>query len=211
MKTRSYHLLCQPNPEGESHSRALFPSFDHDPNLSQSPFHSIFKRAIKDSFLPKVHKAGYGLWDDIYTPHSSKLISVLGKSHPDLPIFIIEAEYGNLFSSPSSFSPSPSLSDAPSWEIDRLRTSIVAISSLRSQGGVSPQVTSHVWGLMKAVSSLKKDVGEFGEKGRKWLTTEEGAEWVIKAVDGICEVVEGTEERDREPWSGKERKRESKL
>lgn len=72
-------------------------------------------------------------------------------------------------------------------------------------------MTSHVWGLMKASKSL--DSKAEGHKGRQWLTTEEGAEWIIKAVDGICEVVEGSEEGDREPSSQEKKKkeRESKL
>ncbi|SNX82981.1 related to conserved mitochondrial protein [Melanopsichium pennsylvanicum] len=153
------------------------------------------RRQIKSDKIELVHKAAYSLWDDIYTPHSEKLLKILGKSHPDLPIFIVESEYGPLFSSPASFalpSEPESAKQEPSWDVNRLRTSLVAISALRAQGGVGPQVTSHVWGLLKARDSIRSD--DVKKQGLEWLTTEEGALWVVRTVDGICEAVEGAEE-----------------
>lgn len=144
------------------------------------------RRQIGKDRLDDVHKAAYGLWDDIYTPHSEKLLKILGSSHPDLPVFIVESEYGPLFSSPASFAlPSdPELMKTePSWDVNRLRTSLVAISALRAQGGVGPQVTSHVWGLMKAKDSIKPD--DASKQGLEWLTTEEGALWVVRTVDSV--------------------------
>lgn len=67
--------------------------------------------------------------------------------------------------------------------MNRLRTSLVAISALRAQGGVGPQVTSHVWGLLKAKDSIKPD--DASKQGLEWLTTEEGALWVVRTVDGV--------------------------
>ncbi|EST07823.1 hypothetical protein PSEUBRA_002939 [Kalmanozyma brasiliensis GHG001] len=153
------------------------------------------RRQIKGERLESVHKAAYALWDDIYTPHSEKLLKILGTSHPDLPVFIVESEYGPLFSSPASFALSSDpeeMKKEPEWDVNRLRTSLVAISALRAQGGVGPQVTSHVWGLMKAKDSIKPD--DASKRGLEWLTTEEGALWVVRTVDGICEAVEGAEE-----------------
>ncbi|SPC67174.1 related to conserved mitochondrial protein [Ustilago sp. UG-2017b] len=153
------------------------------------------RRQIKSDRLDAVHKAAYSLWDDIYTPHSDKLLKILGTSHPDLPVFIVESEYGPLFSSPASFalpSDPDSAKKEPVWDVNRLRTSLVAISALRAQGGVGPQVTSHVWGLLKAKDSIKPD--DASKQGLEWLTTEEGALWVVRTVDGICEAIEGAEE-----------------
>ncbi|KAL9936710.1 hypothetical protein V8E36_004778 [Tilletia maclaganii] len=144
------------------------------------------RRHIEPSHVGDVRKAANELWDDIYAPHSAKLLKILGKSHPDLPVFIVEGEYGPLFAPPPSYN--SALASVPAWEVDRLRTSLVAISALRAQGGVGPQVTSHIWGLLKAAKSIQ--AGEEGEKGRRWLTTEEGSEWVVRTVDRICEVVE---------------------
>lgn len=143
-------------------------------------------RQIKSDRIDLVHKAAYDLWDDIYTPHSQKLLKILGTSHPDLPVFIVESEYGPLFSSPASFalpSDSESLKIEPTWDVNRLRTSLVAISALRAQGGVGPQVTSHIWGLLKAKDSIKAE--DVSKKGLEWLTTEEGALWVVRTVDGV--------------------------
>ncbi|PWN44045.1 hypothetical protein IE81DRAFT_333897 [Ceraceosorus guamensis] len=163
------------------------------------------RRKITPELLPRVEEAANALWDNIYTPHSSKLLKILGRSHPDLPVFIVDGEYGPLFSPPHTFAapnPPPSLASSeeppalePVWEVGRLRTSLVAVASLRAQGGVGPQVTSHVWGLLKAASSLKNAETQLDneEIGKRWLTTEEGALWVVRTVDGICEAVEGAE------------------
>lgn len=148
-------------------------------------------------------KAAYSLWDDIYQPHSDKLIKILGQSHPDLPVFILEGEYGPLFSPPHTFRPGES---EPAWEVGRLRTSLVAIAALRAQGGVGPQVTSHVWGLMKAEASIQQ--GAENEKGLRWITSEEGALWTVEAVNALSEVVEGAEEIQLGSGEGK---RDSKL
>jgi len=148
------------------------------------------RRQIKSDRLDLVHKAAYSLWDDIYTPHSEKLLKILGTSHPDLPVFIVESEYGPLFSSPASFalpSEPESAKKEPSWDVNRLRTSLVAISALRAQGGVGPQVTSHVWGLLKAKDSIQPQ--DANKKGLEWLTTEEGALWVVRTVDGVSTIV----------------------
>lgn len=122
---------------------------------------------------------------------SDRLIGILGQSHPDLPIFIVDGEYGPLFSPPSTYTSNPELKKEPVWEVNRLRTSLVAIAGLRAQGGVGPQVTSHVWGLLKAANSINAN-DEEERKGLQWLASEEGALWAVRMVDGLCEVVEGS-------------------
>lgn len=166
---------------------ALRKAVDEDKELA-SALPTAPRRKIVESDLANVHRAAYSLWDDIYQPHSEKLLKSLGHSHPDLPVFILEGEYGPLFSPPHKFRLSEK---EPEWEVGRLRTSLVAISALRAQGGVGPQVTSHVWGLMKAEPSVP--VGHANEKGLRWLTSEEGALWVVEAVNELSQVVEGSE------------------
>lgn len=67
----------------------------------------------------------------------------------------------------------------------------MAIACLRAQGGVGPQVTSHVFGLRKA--GEKGSGAELEEKveGGEWLTTEDGAKWVIEQVDALVQLVQG--------------------
>lgn len=66
----------------------------------------------------------------------------------------------------------------------------MAISCLRAQTGVGPQVTSHVFGLRKAFED-----GSFGAKGEeevkggKWLATDEGSLWILQTVDRIVEAI----------------------
>ena len=57
---------------------------------------------------------------------------------------------------------------------------------LRAETRVGPQLTSHVFGLLKA-----RHVESLGE-GDRWLATDEGTEWVIGAVDRIYDVVRGS-------------------
>ena len=126
------------------------------------------------------------------------------RTHPDLPVFIVDGEYGPLFSPPHTFRSGAQAVQQPKWEVGRLRTSLVAIAALRAQGGVGPQVTSHVWGLIKAGPSIEK--GDPHEEGLKWLTTEEGATWVVETVNDLSEVVEGGSHEE-----GQQQQRESKL
>ncbi|CAO1619066.1 unnamed protein product [Parajaminaea phylloscopi] len=169
---------------------ALRKAVDEDKELA-SALPTAPRRKIGEGDVANVQRAAYTLWDDIYQPHSDKLIKILGHSHPDLPVFILDGEYGPLFSPPHTFRPSEA---EPEWEVGRLRTSLVAVAALRAQGGVGPQVTSHIWGLMKAETSIPS--GHANEKGLRWLTSEEGAEWVVEAVNGLSEVVEGGEVRE---------------
>lgn len=119
------------------------------------------------------------LWTSIYASISPKLLSKLALSHPDLPVHILESHYGALLSNPSSGPPNP---------VGRVLTSIVAVACLRAQGGVGPQVMSHVLGLMRGMEG-KKEGGEVEVQGEKWLASEEGAEWVLSMVDKIVQSV----------------------
>ena len=97
-------------------------------------------------------------------------------------------EYGALFADP------PSLGHESGAKVGRVLTSICAVACLRSQTGVGPQVTSHVFGLRKAFEdgSWKAD-GEFSQEfeggGRKWLASDEGNVWLLESVDAIVECL----------------------
>ena len=67
--------------------------------------------------------------------------------------------------------------------LSRAPGSVVGIACLRAEGGVGPQLVSHVYGLLKA-----RDV-EGLSKEDYWLATDEGTEWVIRTVDRILDVV----------------------
>ena len=45
---------------------------------------------------------------------------------------------------------------------------------------------------MKARNSISDN--DKNINGLQWLTSEEGALWAIRAIDGLCEAVEGSEE-----------------
>lgn len=126
------------------------------------------------------------LWDAIYAPQHEKLISKLSDAHPDLIVHILNSHYGALLSDPDPHL-STSTSTAPVPRVGRVLTSMIAISCLRAQGGVGPQVLSHVYGLLKAADQP----GEEGLQGRAWLTSEEGVKWVLESTDKICEAVRG--------------------
>lgn len=68
--------------------------------------------------------------------------------------------------------------------LGRVLTSLVAISCLRSQTGVGPQVLSHVYGLRKGVEDGTYE-GDVGKDEATWLASDEGGEWVLNSVDSI--------------------------
>ena len=67
--------------------------------------------------------------------------------------------------------------------LSRALGSVVGTACLRAEGGVGPQLMSHVFGLLKAR-------GEPGlAAGDVWLASDEGTEWVVRAVDALLDVV----------------------
>nr|POF06919.1 dol-p-man:man(5)glcnac(2)-pp-dol alpha-1,3-mannosyltransferase [Quercus suber] len=120
----------------------------------------------------------------IYRPLSDKLTAKLSQSHPDLPVHIIESEYGALFSDPAS------LSGPQQHNVGRVLTSVVAIACLRAQTGVGPQVVSHVFGLRKAFEDGTAEP-ESEIEGGKWLASDEGSLWLLEIVDRIVGAIGG--------------------
>lgn len=90
---------------------------------------------------------------------------------------ILEQEYGAILSDPPGFQ--------SAGRVGRTLTSVLGVACLRTSSGVGSQLTSHVYGLLKARYSE-----EFDDDGvsDKWLTTEEGATWVIETVDKLCDT-----------------------
>ena len=127
------------------------------------------------------------MWDRIYHPFTDKLTAKLAQSHPDLPVFIIEGEYGALFSDPLS----PPLDPAVRPNVGRVLISIMAVSVLRAQGGVGPQVVSHIFGLRKAFEDGTADLEPI--EGGKWLSMNEGTVWLIEQVDRIIAALGGSQ------------------
>jgi hypothetical protein len=125
---------------------------------------------------------GQSLWNSIYAPFSTKLESKLADSHPDLPVHILNHEYGALFADPKNL--------PEGAKVGRVLTSIVAVACLRSQTGVGPQVTSHVFGLRKAYDDgSARAEGESEVEGGEWLASDEGNMWLLKSVDAIVEAL----------------------
>ena len=87
-------------------------------------------------------------------------------------------------------------------------TSVVAIACLRAQQGVGPQLTSHVFGLKKALLEGGGAEGEAKVDGQEWLTSDEGVRWALESVDGIAEVVVG---RGRSSFAGAPGELKAKL
>lgn len=67
--------------------------------------------------------------------------------------------------------------------LSRALGSVVGIACLRTEGRVGPQLTSHVFGLLKA-----RTAQNLGEEDR-WLASDEGVEWVIRTIDTVLDVV----------------------
>ncbi|KAI9510413.1 hypothetical protein F5148DRAFT_1335873 [Russula earlei] len=117
---------------------------------------------------------GTALWNSIYEPHAIKLHDKLASYHPDLISFIIQC-YGSVLA------PLPGADEQ--GNLSRALGSVVGVACLRAEGRVGPQLTSHVFGLLKA-----RTTEGLSEEDR-WLASEEGAEWVIRSVDKLLDVV----------------------
>ncbi|KAK0379394.1 hypothetical protein CLIM01_03245 [Colletotrichum limetticola] len=141
---------------------------------------------------------GQGLWDSIYAPFEVKLYEKLAQSHPDLPVHILHSHYAGLLSEPKERGGLAS--------VGRVLTSMIAISCLRAQTGVGPQVLSHVFGLRKGLEdgTYKADNQE-DIQGAEWLASDEGSEWILTSVDTITEAIGGAARSNFAPG------RESKL
>lgn len=138
------------------------------------------RRALSRENIDSVLDRGHGLWNSIYAPFTNKLTAKLASSHPDLPVHIVESEYGALFSDPEASAPLGA-------NVGRVLTSVVAVACLRAQTGVGPQVLSHVFGLRKAFDESGKAEEEV--EGGAWLASDEGSEWLIRRVDDIVGAI----------------------
>ncbi|KAF1992936.1 hypothetical protein P154DRAFT_625775 [Amniculicola lignicola CBS 123094] len=136
------------------------------------------------SNIGDINDRGRKLWDSIYRPLENKLVTKLADAHPDLPVFIINGEYGALFSDP------PRHTGA---NVGRITTSLVAIACLRAQQGVGPQVLSHVFGLRKAWDdgTWKSEPKAGDEDAIRWLVSDEGCTWALEKVDEVVEALGG--------------------
>ncbi|KAM7207923.1 hypothetical protein V8F20_001717 [Naviculisporaceae sp. PSN 640] len=140
-------------------------------------------RGLTSKNIRAVNGRGRQLWKSVYTPLDEKLYEVLGKSHPDLPVYINAAHYGTLLSDPTERHGLAT--------VGRCLTSVVAVACLRAQGGVGPQVLSHVYGLLKAVQqeAHRKELEEVDANAIEKLATDEGCSWLLDSVDTISEFM----------------------
>ena len=123
---------------------------------------------------------------------------------PGHPAFIIQS-YGSVLSPLSggtkTYSDSSSLEDLDQGNLSRALGSVVGIASLRAEGGVGPQLTSHTFGLLKARNT------EYQTEEDKWLSSDEGTEWVLRTVDEVLDGVSSEEPQDQQVkaklWYGK--------
>lgn len=138
------------------------------------------------SNVEEINQRGRGLWDKIYKPLNEKLEAKLGEAHPDLPVFIINNEYGGLFTDPQRYTGAT---------VGRITTSLIAITCLRAQQGVGPQVLSHIFGLRKALGdgSWKDEPAAGSEEAIKWLASDEGCTWVLQKTDELVEALGGAQ------------------
>ncbi|KAI7541236.1 hypothetical protein KC331_g8695 [Hortaea werneckii] len=143
------------------------------------------RRHLSQSHIDTTLHRGNALWESIYRPFSDKLTQKLAQSHPDLPVFIIEGEYGALFSDPAY----PGGNHDPNRpNVGRVLMSILAVAVLRAQTGVGPQVVSHLFGLRKAYEDGTAEA-EPEVQGGKWLASNEGSYWLLEQVDRIVEAI----------------------
>lgn len=109
--------------------------------------------------------------------------------------FIIQA-YGSVLAplpaETKSFADVSEVGDQDQGNLSRAQGSIVGIACLRAEERVVPQLTSHVFGLLKA--RYETPVQRHQSEEDKWLSSDEGAEWVLRSVDEILDVVRAEDE-----------------
>ncbi|KAF7352919.1 hypothetical protein MVEN_01259200 [Mycena venus] len=160
-----------------------------DPDV-RTALRSQSRRDATSENIAATVERGKALWRSIYTPHAEKLHDKLGSYHPDFISFIIQS-YGAVLSpmpgETKSFSGSSSNADPDQGNLSRAMGSVVGIACLRAEERVVPQLTSHVFGLLKArtIEGLTEEDA--------WLASDEGTEWVIRTVDDVVDVVRNSD------------------
>lgn len=139
------------------------------------------RQVTPENVVFKTKTQALALWNNVYEPHSTKLLAKLAESHPDLPVHILSSHYGPNLSDPAAA--------ASQGKIGRVLTSVVAVACLRAQQGVSPQVASHIFGLRNSLLPNSGAELEPRVEGVEFLTSDEGAMWVLNEVDRIVAVV----------------------
>lgn len=148
------------------------------------------RRRLNASNIDAIIERGRALWKSVYLPFEDKLIDKLARSHPDLPVFIIESEYGPLLTDPPDTNGTKGVNGVNDVKIGRVLTSVLAVACLRAQTGVAPQVTSHLFGLRKAYEDGSHAAeGEEEVQGGRWLATDEGNIWMLERVDEIVDAI----------------------
>ncbi|EJD01035.1 uncharacterized protein FOMMEDRAFT_169239 [Fomitiporia mediterranea MF3/22] len=138
------------------------------------------RRSVNSTNVDEFLKRGQTLWNNIYDPHAEKLYNKLGSYHPDFITFIIQS-YGCVLA-PFDY---PAPKSEEQGNLTRALGSVVGIACLRAEMHVGPQLISHVFGLLKARSEP-----ELSDED-KWLSSDEGTEWVLRTVDQIYDVARG--------------------
>ncbi|KAJ7276244.1 hypothetical protein B0H12DRAFT_1084311 [Mycena haematopus] len=161
-----------------------------DPDVRTALRSQSRRDATAENIVSTIER-GKALWRSIYTPHAEKLHDKLGSYHPDFISFIIQS-YGAVLSpmpgETKSFSDTSNLADPDQGNLSRTMGSVIGIACLRAEERVVPQLTSHVFGLLKA----RTIEGQSEEDA--WLASDEGTEWVIRTVDDIYDVVRDSEQ-----------------
>jgi hypothetical protein len=107
-----------------------------------------------------------------------------------LSAFIIQS-YGTVLSplpgETRSYSSHSGSDDRDQGNLSRALGSVVGIACLRAEERVLPQLTSHVFGLLKA-----RHEPNLNDEDR-WLSSDEGTEWVLRTVDVILDGVTSEE------------------
>lgn len=130
---------------------------------------------------------GLALWDSVYLGFERELLDRLARSHPDLPVHIINGHYSNLLSNPRD-------ATSRSEPVGRVLTSLVAVACLRAQTGVGPQVVSHLFGLRKAYEHGDASAeGEQPVEGGEWLASNNGNLWLLESIDKLVHAIGGDE------------------
>ncbi|PHH71628.1 hypothetical protein CDD82_6405 [Ophiocordyceps australis] len=139
---------------------------------------------LEEDEMTQQNLRGMALWASVYDNLEEKLREKLKQAHPDLPFHIIGSHYAALLSDPEAGGRQGQVA-----RTGKVLTEVMAVASLRALDGAGPQMLSHVYGLQRAWEDRTWKEGWVGDEVvAKWLTDDEGCEWVLGQVDEIVKV-----------------------
>lgn len=128
--------------------------------------------------MESMYARGRNLWKKTHHPYNEVIEAKHKEAHPDLPVFIINHEYGFLLAESTG---------AAAGRASGIRTSLSAIACLQAHDADTSQLLGHIHGLRKAWQdgSWSMVTDPDTEDAFRWLISDPGCVWLLDTVDEL--------------------------